>query len=563
MNRITQLTLAILLLFPFAAMAQSQVTVSGNITENTTWSADNEYILDGVVFVTGGADLTIEPGTVIKAEDGEDLNASALVVTREGRIFAEGTRQNPIIFTSVLDTGLAMGKNNTGLWGGVVILGSAPTNNPSDKAVEGINEIADPISLAQYGGDDPQDTSGVFRYVSIRHTGMNIGSSAGNEIQGLTMGGVGAGTTIEYVESFDSADDGFEWFGGTVNTRYLVSAFVEDDGFDTDEGFRGKNQFWFAIQDTDQAGHMAEQDGSSTDAEDTRPFGYPQIANATYIGTGNYDNIDNTPEGDPEESILLRDNTGVAYYNSVFADDFKYPFLVAEDVEGNSEFDTRARLEADSVNFKNSVFANSLANGSFSALSELGGDAGYVNDMLSDPDNANMVADPMFKGISRTANGELDPRPDNDEVLTGAMQFGSEEEFFENTDYRGAFGDSNWLTGWTALSSLGFTASTGTPIQDEGNGVRQELPDRARLNANYPNPFNPSTQISFSLPETREVSITVYDMNGREIAELVNDSFSAGNHTVTFRANELSSGVYFYKLQTAGTTDIRKMTLIK
>jgi hypothetical protein len=248
--------------------------------------------------------------------------------------------------------------------------------------------------------------------------------------------------TIEFVESFDSADDGFEWFGGTVNTRYLVSAFVEDDGFDTDEGFRGKNQFWFAIQDTDKAGHMAEQDGSSTDAEDTRPFAYPQIANATYLGTGNYDNAGNAPSGDPEESILLRDNTGVRYINSVFADDFKDPFLVVEDLDGTDEFDARARLEADSITFENSVFARSLANGGVSGLTDLG-NAGYTNNMLSDTDLGNSVMDPQFKGVSRTANGVLDPRPENEDVLSGSATL--EGDFWTQVEYRGAFGQENCL----------------------------------------------------------------------------------------------------------------------
>ena len=538
-------------------------TVSGEITEDTYWTSDKEYILDGIVFVTGGAKLYIEAGTVIKAQDEDDLDASALVITTEGQIFAEGAPGNPIIFTSIQDTDLTMGKNNTGLWGGVVILGEAPTNNPTEKAVEGVNEIADPISLAQYGGDNEMDNSGVFRYVSIRHTGMNIGSGSGNEIQGLTLGAVGAGTTIEFVESFDSADDGFEFFGGTVNTRYLVSAFVEDDGFDTDEGFRGKNQFWFVIQDDDAAGHMAEQDGSSTDNEDSKPFAYPQIANATYIGTGNYASAGDAPGGDPEESILLRDNTGVAYYNSVFADDFKSPFLVVEDVDGNNEFDSRARLEADSINFMNSVFATSLLNGGLSALNTLGGDATYTNDMLADAENSNVVLDPMFKGISRNADGGLDPRPDNEAVLTGAMTIEGDADFFVDTEYRGAFGESNWLVGWTALAHLGYTTeSSYTPIVEEELG-RQQKPGKIALKQNYPNPFNPSTNIEFTLPAANNVKITVYDMTGRQVAEVANSQFNAGSHTVTFNASRLSSGVYFYRLDAGDVTQVRKMTLIK
>ncbi|HKL15545.1 MAG TPA: hypothetical protein VJ915_07905, partial [Balneolaceae bacterium] len=253
------LLFAVLLFVPISAMAQTTVTVSSNITTDTEWTADNEYLLDGMIFVTDDADLYIEAGTTVRGAFGQDLDASGLVITRGSRIFAEGTAENPIIFTAE-DDGLT--KDDVGEWGGLVILGRATTNNATEGTIEGVNEISSDPALVGYGGTDDMDDSGILRYVSIRHTGINIGSSSGNEIQGLTMGGVGAGTTIEYVESFASGDDGYEWFGGTVHARYLVSAFNNDDAFDWDQGFRGKGQFWFAIQDSDQTGRAAEMDGA-------------------------------------------------------------------------------------------------------------------------------------------------------------------------------------------------------------------------------------------------------------------------------------------------------------
>lgn len=181
--------LTVLVLFPIFLVAQNQVTVNSNITTDTYWTADNEYILDGAIFVTNGASLFIEAGTVIKAEDGVNLDASALIITRDAKIFAEGTANNPIIFTSINDDG-TLTKDNVGEWGGVIILGNATTNNPSTEAIEGVNEIESDLALVGYGGNDDMDDSGVLRYVSIRYSGINVGQSSDNEIQGLTLGGV-------------------------------------------------------------------------------------------------------------------------------------------------------------------------------------------------------------------------------------------------------------------------------------------------------------------------------------------------------------------------------------
>lgn len=263
----------LIILIPVFLLAQSKPTrmIKDSdipVGSNVTFSADTLYVLDGMVFVDSLATLTIEAGTVIKAKDGQDTEASGLVVTRDAKIFAEGTADRPIIFTSINDDlNGNLDYTYRGEWGGVVLLGRAPTNNGGDKSVEGVNEI-DAVR-SRYGGTDANHSSGVFRYVSIRHTGINVGSSTGNEIQGLTCGAVGAGTVIEYVESYASGDDGFEFFGGTANTRYLVSAFCSDDAFDWDQGFNGKHQFWFAIQAPDEAGRIAEMDGAGGNEQGT------------------------------------------------------------------------------------------------------------------------------------------------------------------------------------------------------------------------------------------------------------------------------------------------------
>jgi len=530
--------------------APNTVNVSGQLTTDTFWTADNEYLLDGMVFVTGGADLYIEPGTVIRGAAGQDLDASGLVITRGSKIFAEGTVSNPIIFTAENDASLT--KDDVGEWGGVVILGRATTNNATEAQIEGVNEIESDPALVGYGGDDDNDNSGVLRYVSIRHTGINIGSSSGNEIQGLTVGAAGRGTTIEFVESFASGDDGFEFFGGTVNTKYLVSAFNNDDAFDWDQGFRGVGQFWFAIQDSDQAGRSAEMDGAGG-TEDTSPFAFPVVGNATYIGPGE----GSTPAGDPGQMLEFRDNTGGLYINSIFTD---HPgdAVRVEDVDGVADFDSRARLEADSLNIRNSIF---FGFGSGSTFADISSEA-FVADMLSDGNNNNSIADPQIKGISRTAaSGGLDPRPAaGSPAFNGAVSTSIDGLSF--TQNIGAFTGSNWLLGWTALDEKGFLDES-VQVSNEEELVN-EVPTSITLNQNYPNPFNPSTTISFELPAAQAVTINVYDITGRQVATLVNGQrFSAGQNAINFDASSLASGVYIYRLTSGAVQLTRKMTLIK
>jgi hypothetical protein len=216
--------------------------------------------------------LTIQPGTVIKGEAGTGANATALLVARGGKIIAEGTPQLPIIFTSIADeiTPDMVSQGNfqspnldptvNGLWGGVIVLGNAKispkpdaTGEVSSVQIEGI-PTSDPNGL--YGGNDDTDNSGILKYVSIRHGGTNIGS--GNEINGLTLGGVGTGTVIENIEVVSNQDDGVEWFGGSVNTTNLVVWNVGDDAVDTDQSWGGTLNNFVVIS---PAGHCFELDG--------------------------------------------------------------------------------------------------------------------------------------------------------------------------------------------------------------------------------------------------------------------------------------------------------------
>lgn len=241
------------------------VVVTDNITENATWTKENVYQLAGRIVVEAGAELTIEAGTIIKGEAGSQANATALIIARDAKLFAEGTAAEPIIFTSIADeitSGEIASPNleptQNGLWGGVIILGNAPISaSASEVQIEGI-----PTSDANglYGGNSPEDNSGEIRYISIRHGGTNIG--AGNEINGLTLGGVGSGTIIENIEIVANQDDGIEWFGGTVNVKNAVVWNVGDDGMDTDQSWSGTMDNFIIIT---PAGHCFELDGPEGD----------------------------------------------------------------------------------------------------------------------------------------------------------------------------------------------------------------------------------------------------------------------------------------------------------
>lgn len=228
------------------------VSITSNITEDTEW-CDNVYVLESRITVEDGATLTICPGTIIKGQAGTGVNATALVVARGAKIIAEGTADAPIIFTSIADEispdDVAAGNfaspnldpDFNGLWGGLIVLGNAPisasNDNDEDVAevqIEGI-PTSDPNGL--YGGNDDADNSGVLSYISIRHGGANIGE--GNEINGLTLGGVGTGTVINNIEVVANQDDGIEWFGGTVNVSNVVVWNAGDDAIDTDQAWTG------------------------------------------------------------------------------------------------------------------------------------------------------------------------------------------------------------------------------------------------------------------------------------------------------------------------------------
>jgi hypothetical protein len=298
------------------------ILVEENITQNTTWETGNVYVLGGRIAVVDGVTLTIEPGVIVKGQAGTGVNATALLVARGATIDAQGTEDMPIIFTSVADelspedveagnfASPNLDPDMNGLWGGVIVLGKATISASNDND-EDISEIqiegiptSDPNGL--YGGNIDTDNSGILKYISIRHGGANIGS--GNEINGLSLGGVGSGTIIENIEIVSNQDDGIEWFGGTVNVKNVVVWNVGDDGIDTDQSWAGTLDNFFVIT---VEGHAFELDGP----EGSYAAGHT-IKNGTII-TSEFD-ADNELVRSSQDLINVDDNSIVALENLHF-----------------------------------------------------------------------------------------------------------------------------------------------------------------------------------------------------------------------------------------------------
>ncbi len=219
--------------------------LSGNIDKDMTLTNDRIWELASKVFVTNGATLTIEPGTIIKGRPGEGINATGLYIARDGMINAVGTADKPIIFTGKADNievgqkaGTNLDAGDKGTWGGVVILGNAPISPDAGTEAQ-IEGVPASETLGLYGGNNAADNRGKFKYVSIRHGGTSIDPSKGNDINGLTLGGVGSGTEISNIEIFANVDDGIEFFGGTVNLSNVLIYTVGDDGLDVDQAYAG------------------------------------------------------------------------------------------------------------------------------------------------------------------------------------------------------------------------------------------------------------------------------------------------------------------------------------
>ncbi|MGH9867822.1 MAG: hypothetical protein ACREAA_06625, partial [Candidatus Polarisedimenticolia bacterium] len=337
----------------------AEVDITANITASETWTSNNEYILTQPIYVTNGATLTIEPGTVVRGEpsdsgDPNNPNPGTLIIARGSKLRALGTVDNPIVFTDLFDDNVhgnpgtdpydrlenALGL--TGQWGGVILLGRtyvanntlAGPNAAREVQIEGLTSVG---SLGLYGnGGNDDDDSGTLTYVSIRYGGFNLAPN--NEINGLTLGAVGRQTDIDFVEVMQNKDDGIEFFGGTVNVKHVIAVAGGDDSIDYDEGYRGKGQFILLVQGTpgpDKSDKGAEQDGGNN-PDGSQPFATPAFYNVTMVGLGG--DVSETYTAKATNTALhFRDNAAGRYYNSFVADFGGAPLCIEGGNTGTSQ----------------------------------------------------------------------------------------------------------------------------------------------------------------------------------------------------------------------------------
>jgi|GEM_PF-330152 len=304
------------------------VNISGAISSNTTWTANNVYLLSGVVTIDTLITLTIEPGTVIRGND--QVANSCLIVRRGAKLIAAGTPCKPIVFTS----NKPVGSRAPGDWGGVIVLGRGPLNTPATAtALAGTNFIEGlaQTPATQYGGASspvPDDNSGVLSYMRIEFGGYVFQPNV--EINGLTLGAVGSATTLDHIQCSFNNDDSFEWFGGTVNAKYLVAYRGIDDNWDTDFGFNGKVQFGLGVRDPDlfDPTYAATSGGSTSEGFESdndgggstnQPKTAAVFSNVTDIGP--FRGSTSNPIGPGfRRSVRLRRNTETKIFNSLMMD---------------------------------------------------------------------------------------------------------------------------------------------------------------------------------------------------------------------------------------------------
>ncbi|HOY50409.1 MAG TPA: T9SS type A sorting domain-containing protein [Prolixibacteraceae bacterium] len=482
---------------PAVTKGNGQFTRTGgvHITTDETWSGVVK--LDGWVYVDAGATLTIEPGTVIRA-----TNKSVLSVERGGKIMAAGTKAQPIVFTSLQGAGFRANSD----WGGLVINGNGINNLP------GGTGVAEGGIGSEYGGNDNGDNSGVLTYVRIEFPGYEV--ATGSEVNGLTLNSVGSGTLIDYIQVSYSGDDGFEWFGGAVNVKHIISYRTEDDDFDTDNGYSGMVQFGLilrdpSIVDTDTA-NAFESDNNSSGTELT-PVTKAIFSNISAFGASK---DQATWTGNPQNhkdgaAMRIRRASRLSIYNSLFLG-------WGKGVRLESSFTHNAAV-SDELAVKNTILGGIYGKkyGDASVMTEAEVESWFLaaarkNRMLGSDSEAK-IADPF-----------------NLEAPKFQPQAGSP-----------LFNASFWVT---------------TPATEVRNGAGAGL-------RNYPNPFSGTTTVEVTTPRVSKATLAVYSLSGAMIRVLHSGALSDGNHRFSFDAGHLPGGIYVVRFVTESDSQSLKISL--
>jgi hypothetical protein len=415
---------------PPTTSGKTAVLQGSVVNGDRTLSRDTVYTVIGFYFVQPGSKLIIPAGTHIQ---GDYATKGAIITVRgtssrpSGQIVAKGTPTDPIVFTSSQPEG----QRKRADWGGVVLSGLADINTPGSIGVgEG--------GTGAYGWGNVlsaprnNDSSGILEYCRIEYGGTKV--TPDNEINGLTFNGVGTGTTIDHIQAHMTADDGYEWFGGTVNCKYLVSSGNDDDCFDMDAGFSGHLQFLFGIQDPDLGNRGFEIDNDANGSSNT-PFTSAMISNVTLVGTGRDKANDEDNDG-----LYLRRNNKLKIYNAIVTN-FRYALII----DGSS---TKTNAANSDLVVKNSILFGRKATYAY-VFKDNGGTTQFVPDSLT-----SIVAGWSIRtddpGLTSIAFESPNPMPTAN-VTNGAMDPRTLDSWFESTNYIGAFqpGGTNWIAGWT------------------------------------------------------------------------------------------------------------------
>ncbi|MBL7851179.1 MAG: hypothetical protein JNN04_09775 [Cyclobacteriaceae bacterium] len=466
-------------------------TLSGTLTTRTL-DAAQQYFIKGQVFIPNGVTVTIPAGTILK---GDKATKATLIVQPGGKLVCNGEANNPVVFTSAQP----VGARDRGDWGGIVMLGNAWVNQSAQPAIEGITPTQKFGSTTAEGATpttNANENSGTLRYVRIEYAGIEL--TPNNETNSLTLGGVGNGTTMEYVQVSYGGDDGFEWFGGTVNGKYLVSLSTWDDDFDTDFGFQGNIQFGLVVRNPffgDQSGSNAFECDNAPNANDTPSgaSGYtrPVFSNITVLGPRDFTTglgsgtSARSISANYQNAIHIRRRVAISIFNSFFSG---FPVGVRLDDQAtldNLNNGTSRHAFNVLASPNNTVLGTSTSSSNVAFATGLsGGDATTLQAYWTNNNNTlvNPSAGAPWSPTPGTPANSVDPYPGlglnqnmfwggstsstypsnpNFTVTAGTLSSGADftdpklpGSFFTSTTYRGAFGATDWTDGWAEFQPL-------------------------------------------------------------------------------------------------------------
>ena len=542
-------TISMALLAITFANAQAPVkTITGNLNGNVNWSNDTIYKLTGKVYVKAGGILNIAPGTIIKGDVA--TAGSCLIVTRGGKINAVGTPTQPIVFTS----SATPGNKSTGDWGGLVIAGNARVNVTGGIGTFEGGNLANPdgtTSDGQYGGLNDLDNSGELKYVRIEYAGFPFAPN--NELNGLTMGGVGSGTKISYIQVSYGLDDAFEWFGGTVNCDHLVSFRGNDDDFDTDFGFSGKVQFGVALRDTAVADAVSGANGFESDNDAAGSGNGPKtraiFSNYTMVGTRHTGSVSDTNYNKNfKRGAHIRRNSEQSIFNSIF---MGWP--TGNHIDGDS---CHKNADSSLLVMQNNVIAGCKLN-----LDSVGGVTWNISPWFNATANENTIysanSDVMLTSPFDYFNPNFRPTSTSPMLSGAAFTNPKLANGFTSVNYRGAFGTDDWTADWTNFNPDTASYTNGIFPLSINNTIKNNIAIEV-----YPNPATNVANIQFNLPTSATVTLSIVDLNGKVVSSNT-EKLNAGNNKFMFNTNMLSNGIYSVRLTSNEFVATQKLSVIK